>query len=136
MQIKSVEIQNPHLTSTLPRRLTDAFNSLPQLQEIAIVDPIALHSLPRPTSADCLKIIRLSEVIGDWQWVTSLDDLQEIEVSFTGDKRIVQALHIDKNKAFLTNINNEEIARSLVTLMSHLPECMKSTVNVYYLHFE
>ena len=41
-----------------------------------------VNNLPHPTSVTCLKLINLPQYSEDWQWMTSVQGLQEIDVSF------------------------------------------------------
>ena len=74
-------MNHPRLTSTLPGRLTDVFNSMKGLQRMTITSPSAIDSLPHPTSLRCLELLDLPPYSEDWQWMASMEGLERVEVS-------------------------------------------------------
>ena len=130
--MKSVEIRQPRLTSTLPGRLTDALNSLPHLETLIINQPTAVNSLPRPNCLRCLKIHYLPKYSEDWHWVASIQGLEVIDVSFmdTDSKPLDSAsrflithgerIHVDGQKAECTKWSAEGTGK----ILSNLPENM------------
>ena len=124
-QINSVEIQNPRLTSILPRRLTDAFNSLPRLETVTILDPTALHSFPHPRSLRTLKLRNIPPDCDDWQWLENVHNLTNLDVSLAGNQAGSGSLQVRLDVAELKSVAEIQTVSVLITVLSHLPMRLK-----------
>ena len=82
MQVTLLNIKTPRLSSPLPNILTSGCNSLPNLHTVAITNPSPAQSLPHPQSVSCLKLHYLPQYYDDWQWLASIQNLFELDVSF------------------------------------------------------
>ena len=120
-----MEIQNARLTSTLPGRLTDAFNSLPRLETVTISDPTALHSFPHPSSLRSLKLLNIPPDCDDWQWLENVHDLSDLDVSLAGTQAGSGSLQVRLNVAEFKSVAEIKTVSVLTKILSHLPMRLK-----------
>ena len=126
LKIETVDIHKPRLTSNLSGKLTDAFNSLTHLQRVTIESPIEIDSLPHPTDLRCLRLLNLPQYSETWQWVASLQSLEEMEVSTSGSRPSLGTVRVVGDKAKLDNV--EETTQSMLKFMINIPENLKKKV--------
>ena len=116
-----MEIQNPRLTSTLPGRLTDAFNSLQRLETVTISDPTALHSFPHPSSLRSLKLLDIPPDCDDWQWLENVQNLSDLDVSLAGTQSGSRSLQVRLDVSELKSVAEIQTVSVLIKVLSHLP---------------
>ena len=113
----------------MPGRLTDAFNSLPRLETVAISDPTALHSFPHPTSLRSLKLLSIPPDCDDWQWLENVQNLTNLDVTLAGTQAGSGNLQVRLDVAELKSAAEFQTVSVLIKVSSHLPMRL-NTLNV------
>ena len=127
MQITSLEIVTPRLSSTLSNRLTSGLNSLPYLHTVTITNPSLVESLPHPQSVRCLKLHYLPEHTDSWQWLALIQNLQELDVSFR--EKIHKSIHGERLHISITNVESTGMSTNGTgRILSNLPRTLSGKV--------
>ena len=120
-QINCVEIEAAQLTSSLATRLAAGLEALPHLEQVAIVEPTLVESLPHITSVRRLHLRNIPRDCEDWEWMKSVNDLVELEISIRTEHSDVtpegpdsvlsnddpESLHVLGNRVSLVNTSDQ-----------------------------
>ena len=147
-QITSIKIMNPLLTSTMPRRLSDGLQSLPNLKAVTIEGPPQVTALPHVATLRKLELIGLPLECQDWQWLSSILCLEEFKITFKetnqrkdnlrtgkGHERTkrTNSLYIYKTKAEIEGLSNDGLEVALANVLDNIPLSLKDQVCTYQL---
>ena len=127
-QIASAKFENPCLDSSLSSRLSECLQGLPCLQELAIANPSLDKCILDLKTIRRLKLGNLHDYCEDWQWLTKIQGLEEIDVSFINTTfSVEESLLIHDSSAEIQLMTTQ----GTLKIMENLPEYMRNKVLIY-----
>ena len=127
-QITSVEILECKVTSEWCTHLEKGFQSSPRLDKLSITKPTAVERFPHTTTIQRLTLKSIPPGSYDWQWLRTLHNLVDVDVSIRGSTRDIGRLHVHGGKAEWIGINEDEAVTILTRVHANLTEIIQTKV--------
>ena len=128
-QVKGVEIMKCRLTSSVSKRIQDSFESLPNVEIMEITAPTTVDQFPHLTTVRRLKCMGVPSDSNDWQWISKLHELSDIEVTVKGTAHYIGCLRVYDDKAEYMDISDDDAVQTLVDVSDNLPSNMRNKVS-------
>ena len=126
-----MRVNSCHLTSLLSTGIESCFQSLPNIDHLEVNEPTGVDRFPQLTTLRRLHLKGIPPVNCDWQWLGSLDDLTDIDVSIRVRARDVGRLQVCDNKTKCLGISEDQVVPILVTVFNNLPRVMRKKVSLH-----
>ena len=139
MQILSVEVTSPHLSQTLSGRLMLTLESMVNIKHLDLLKPTEVHSVPRITSIQYLRVHRLVSHGEDWEWFRDAGELQEFEITTSEDNEEETSQQLEGIAAPITRdqhillredmLEVDNVSHHTLAILQNMPENTKRKVN-------
>ena len=101
-------------------KLDEIFKSCPKIAHMVITEPTAVQRFPHPTTIRKLTLESIPPHRDDWDWLKTLTDLTEVDVSVREGKDGTAHLSIHEAKANLIKVTKKEAAETLILVLNSL----------------
>ena len=127
-QIISSTMTACKLSHVLADKLETCFQTFPHLEHLNIDKPTAVEQFPHCTTIKQIKLRSIPPNCRDWEWLTTLQSLEDIYVSVKGSTRDSGRLHVHDENAEWIDVIEDEALTNLMKIFYNLPQNLKIQV--------